>query len=707
MDTRPDTPTTADTPLPDVEVRQDKQVFSNRLLAPMLRFYQNRYGRLDLEETIASLGYDVSALEDLEGWTSVRTMRRLNRRMVERTGNPMITYEAGLGLYKREVLGPLLSVVLYLRHPRVVYESLNEHTRKLSKIVRWDIPAVDDQSATMVFTAEQGQDDDPLFCLNRAGALAGVPTLFELPPATVDHPRCIHRGDDCCEYRVRWGRRSTWWITALLSSGLLAVLVWLLWQAYGLTDPMTFIAPGALAVVAAGLLGAGLRRRVQGLQDAAQAQNVDMQAMIEKGEQAYRELLLLDRVDRLTREHLRVETLVGAALEQVVHTLDYNRALLLRVGSGGATLGRSIGVGFGTEFGARLEALEVEFDPTLDGPGVLEEIARGSRARIVTDPSAAAAGLPPTVRSLLAGMGAEAVLLAPVRAHAELLGLLVLDQSGPDRRLGEHDERLAAQIAHRLGLAISHTRLVESLQTQLLLNRKFSAYLPGELVERLLADPAARLELGGEKLPAAVLFSDVADFTSWAESRDPAEVVDFLNAYFAAMDEVINQSQGILDKRMGDGLLVVFLGKKAGAAALGPKGPGGLPRQATPLPSIHPARRALLCALAMQTALRGLAEHPRHGPSFRDLRIRIGVAYGELVAGNMGSTRTRLEFTVVGDVVNVASRLESLSPPGSIYATRSTVEAAGGRFAVEARGELDVKGRDARVDTVAILGVHP
>jgi class 3 adenylate cyclase len=238
-------------------------------------------------------------------------------------------------------------------------------------------------------------------------------------------------------------------------------------------------------------------------------------------------------------------------------------------------------------------------------------------------------------------------------------------------------------------LALASANLVESLrkerqvlQSSLLLNQKISQYLPRSVVESISVRPEAALQLGGARRRAAVLFSDLVGFTPWSERVEPENAVAFLNWYFTAMDRIVTESKGILDKRIGDGMMVVFLEDDG----------------------LHsPARRALRCGLNMQAMVSELNADPTR-PRLEPFQVRIGVSYGEPVAGNLGSAE-RMEYTVIGDTVNVASRLEGRCEPGAVLATEQALAAAGPGVRAEPRGELIVKGRTQVVVAWEVQGL--
>jgi adenylate cyclase len=157
-----------------------------------------------------------------------------------------------------------------------------------------------------------------------------------------------------------------------------------------------------------------------------------------------------------------------------------------------------------------------------------------------------------------------------------------------------------------------------------------SRYLSPTMTEEILKNPET-LQLGGQRRHLTVLFADIKSFTSLAEKKDPAEVVEMLNHFFTRMVDLVFSHQGTLDKFLGDGLMAFF---------------------GAPMEVPQAASQAVACAIAMQQRLRmmqGEGTTPIQG-------IRIGVNTGEAIIGNIGSEK-RMDFTIIGDVVNVAARL--------------------------------------------------
>ena len=223
--------------------------------------------------------------------------------------------------------------------------------------------------------------------------------------------------------------------------------------------------------------------------------------------------------------------------------------------------------------------------------------------------------------------------------------------------------------------------LVESREKRFLA-RAFSRYLSPVVVRDLVRRPE-RLELGGEEAVATVLFSDLAGFTTFSESLSPKDLIGVLNDWFTPATDIILGSGGTLDKFIGDAVMAFW---------------------GAPLPDDDQAAKALGAALAMDAAMRGLSgRFAARGLPL--LRARMGLHRGPAVVGNVGS-RERFNYTILGDTVNLASRLESLNKQygTAILATAAVCDAAGDAFP---RREIDVvrvKGRSAAVAVFEPLG---
>lgn len=183
-------------------------------------------------------------------------------------------------------------------------------------------------------------------------------------------------------------------------------------------------------------------------------------------------------------------------------------------------------------------------------------------------------------------------------------------------------------------LSEAMNKMCLSLEEKERLKENFSRYVSAHVMEKIL-HANVPLKLEGEKRKITVLFSDIRNFTTLSEKLQPEVVVGVLNEYFSVMLDVIFKNGGTLDKFLGDGIMVEF---------------------GTPLDDRHQEKHAVTCALQMQEALHhlSLAWEKQKKPFFT---MGIGIHSGEAVVGNIGTLK-RMEYTAIGDTVNVASRIE-------------------------------------------------
>jgi class 3 adenylate cyclase len=209
----------------------------------------------------------------------------------------------------------------------------------------------------------------------------------------------------------------------------------------------------------------------------------------------------------------------------------------------------------------------------------------------------------------------------------------------------------------------------------------FGRYVATQVSDKILSGQAT---LGGETRNVTILFSDIRNFTATAEQMTPVQVVTFLNDYFSEMVEAVFEQNGMLDKFLGDGLMAVFgvFGEEAD----------------------HP-RRAVLAALRMKALLAKLnGERAMKGEL--PITIGIGIHSDDVIVGNIGS-RKRLEFTVVGDGVNVSSRLQGLNKElgTTILISESTYQSLKDEFECRPMPSAPLRGRTREIPIYEVVSV--
>jgi adenylate cyclase len=247
---------------------------------------------------------------------------------------------------------------------------------------------------------------------------------------------------------------------------------------------------------------------------------------------------------------------------------------------------------------------------------------------------------------------------------------------------GDFDIRLPVTSSDEIGaLTFAFKKMTAGLQERDKLKATFSKFHSKEIAQKILS---GEIRLGGERKLATIFFSDIRDFTTMSEKMNPDEVLSLLNEYMTEMVNIINQRNGVVDKYVGDAIMALW----------------GVPNS-----TANDAENAVTAALEMRKALNALNEK-RRNRNQPEIRIGIGIHTGEVLAGNMGSNE-RLEYTVLGDNVNQASRIESANKELSsdILISDTTYALVRDKgFVVGPPVEIKVKGKAKKLTVHQIIG---
>ena len=254
-------------------------------------------------------------------------------------------------------------------------------------------------------------------------------------------------------------------------------------------------------------------------------------------------------------------------------------------------------------------------------------------------------------------------------AERKVLGILYVDNLTTTHSFSDEDLEFLIAFGGLAAVAIENSQLSEQVQREALVLSNFQRYFAPNVAEQILKQTGA-IQLGGQKRPVTVFFSDIRGFTSMSETMSPDEIATLLTEYFTEMVEIIFEHGGTLDKFIGDAIMALW-----GA------------------PIAHPddADRAMHAAQAQLAALATMNAHWR-AAGRPELAIGMGMNFGEVFAGNIGSDR-RLEYTVIGDAVNIAARLCSSAGPNEILVSDAFLHALKKPPAVEELPPLPLRGK--------------
>jgi adenylate cyclase len=280
----------------------------------------------------------------------------------------------------------------------------------------------------------------------------------------------------------------------------------------------------------------------------------------------------------------------------------------------------------------------------------------------------------------MAMSGMQSAMCAPLASRDRLFGLLYVDNLSKRGTFTPEDLEVFAVIAAQAGLVIDRVMAKSEVKRQGVQLSALERFLSPAISRKITAE-AADIRLGGESQRITLLFADVRGFTTMAEKMKPREAVEVLNEFFARMTNVIFEHDGTLDKYLGDGLMALF---------------------GAPFALQNDAEAAVRAAVNMQKSLEELNRISGKPP----LSIGIGVHTGEAVVGFLGTER-RMDYTAIGDTVNVASRLTSQAGPGQIVISTATYAHICREISCCSLSPMKLKGRDEPIEVHEVLWRDP
>jgi adenylate cyclase len=276
--------------------------------------------------------------------------------------------------------------------------------------------------------------------------------------------------------------------------------------------------------------------------------------------------------------------------------------------------------------------------------------------------------------------GTQSAMCAPLLSRDRLFGLLYVDNLSKRGTFMPEDLEVFAVIAAQAGLVIDRVLAKSEVKRQGVQLSALERFLSPAISKKITAE-AADIRLGGESQRITLLFADVRGFTTMAEQMKPREAVEVLNEFFDRMTKVIFEHDGTLDKYLGDGLMALF---------------------GAPFALQNDAEAAVRAAVNMQKSLAELNKTSGRAP----ISIGIGIHTGEAVVGFLGTER-RMDYTAIGDTVNVASRLTSQAGPDQIVISAATYTQLCQEIPCSQLAAMKLKGRAAPIDVHEVLWREP
>jgi adenylate cyclase len=280
--------------------------------------------------------------------------------------------------------------------------------------------------------------------------------------------------------------------------------------------------------------------------------------------------------------------------------------------------------------------------------------------------------------------GIRSAMCVPLWNKNHVIGAVQVDSPIHIGRFTEEDLDLITALANFAAVAIERAQLTERVEEERKIRARMERYHSPAVVDEIVRGSIAADEEQIRIAEVSILFADISGFTTVSETKKPEEVAEFLSHFFSCAVESIFAYGGTLDKFIGDAVMAFF---------------------GAPIPQEDHADRSVLAGLMMQRLV-GEWNAEREKTGLPPVLIRVGINSGPAVVGNVG-TEKRVDYTVLGSAVNIASRLESgVAKPGQIVISKNTLDRTIGSFQTEPLGEVSMKGMQQTLPVFAVIGAQ-
>lgn len=382
----------------------------------------------------------------------------------------------------------------------------------------------------------------------------------------------------------------------------------------------------------------------------------------------YEKLRLANTLHQEIALEVRIEELLPRILNNLLTLFSADRGVILLADSPGAELQvRAVKVRVGGKLGS-----DISISRTMVNK-VLEE-----HAAVLTNDAQHDERFSAAQSIIISGIRSS--MCVPLLARdREVFGVIHLDSLYATGKFTERDLSVLQGVAHQAAVAIENALLVGQIQREAGMRQNFEKMFSPKIVDQVLQGKL-KIEKGGTLKSVAVMFTDIRAFTQLTRARPPQEVVKLLNEYFEVIVDVIFDFDGTVDKFIGDSVMALW---------------------GTPVEDPDRASKALKAAVEIQKALDRF-NSLRKLDGFTEIKTGIGIDYGDVVVGYMGSSKT-MNYTVVGDTVNMASRLCAAANGGEILVSGSTYNETDGIVEVEPGTVVKFKGYDQPIEHLRVI----
>lgn len=671
--------------LDNMTEKANEPLYNSRLIKNYVEYLRHHHPEIDMGSLLNDSWITVYELEDEGHWFTQWQVDQFHKVLEEKTGRSDIAREVGRFIASSNAPGiALRQYAMGFLSPSAAFWLLEKFAAHISRATSIKTKKVGSNKVEVLSIPKPGVREKPYQCENRIGILEALAKLFTKKFAEVEHPTCIHKGGDVCRYIVTWKKAPLlMWRRVrynLISFGLLACAALYFFLPSITSAAVVFF----FTAIIVGIVFYSEKIENKELVKTIQNQKDTAEHILAQINIRYNDALLIKEVGQVTSSLLDIDKLLKKVIDIMEKRLDFDRGGIWLANQERTRLIYSMGYGYDEKIEDVLQSSHFHLDNPFS-MGVAVQAFKKQKPYLINDVSEISNVLSQRSQQFVEQMGTQSFICLPIIYEGESIGMLFVDNLKSKRPLSQSDISLltgiASQVAISISNAMSYKKLMESKEQEKDLRQLFEKYVPAPIIKRYMNSCDVDL-FHGEMSSITAFFLDIRGFTSSLERLEAEKVLSFLNSYFDECSMIISREGGHINKYTGDGFLAIF----------------GAP---------EPLKDHI--SLAFNAACKIFQMSRRFILGDRPMGIGIGLHTGDAILGNLGS-KTKMEYTAIGDTVNTAARLQELTKDfhecpiimsKDVWAGLSSHPLSKG---IKNLGERKIRGKTGRFEA---FGFHP
>ena len=444
----------------------DAPLYNSRIINTYVRLINRRYSHVAIEEVLAYAGMEPYQVEDQGHWFSQRQVNRFHERLLQLTGNPYISREAGRYGASPDATGLIRPYILGMVDPAKAYSMVGRASGKFTRSTHFEPRRLGSNKFEIKVTPRPGVQEQPFQCLNRIGFLESITTGFLNKLPKIEHPECIFRGGQCCRYIITWETSLALIWRRINPFVLLGLACWSLWVSLFRPDfsvltavavPLSIYLLFSFACdhLEKNELKASLNHLMDSTENLLEQININ-----------YNNSVITNEIGLAISGKTSVAAVVQGIVKTLEKRLDFDRGMILLADEKKLRLRFRAGFGYSPTHQGLLNALNFHLDKP-QSRGVFVNAFRNQKALLVNDVSNIKGDLSPRSLEFAQSIESKSFICCPIIADGEALGILAVDNLSSKRPLVETDLRLLKGIAAVLGISIKNANLIEARERQM------------------------------------------------------------------------------------------------------------------------------------------------------------------------------------------------------------------------------------------------